>query len=272
MNRVCTFLTGAGLGAGALYFFDPVVGNRRRALVHDQIVHAVNKAGQAADVALRDIGNRAYGTVHELRSMVTGAGAHPDRETLVNRVRSKMGRYISHPSAIDVSAHDGRVRLSGPILADEVDDLISAVKSVRGVEDIEDYLDMHDSPEGVSALQGGRTRSGETPAWRQQTLSPTMRALLGLAGGTLALNCLTRRTPTSAILGTVGAGLIYQALTASGLDQFWSEENAGDANQPRQLSGYGHGTGGPPPAIQELHEGADQQSRQTQESRVDRPI
>jgi hypothetical protein len=273
MNRFCTFLTGASLGAGAMYFFDPVVGNRRRSLVRDQFIHAVNKAERAADATLRDVQNRAYGTVHELRNMITGDDRSPDEETLINRVRSKMGRYVSHPAAIDVSARDGIVRLSGPILADEVDDLISAVKSVRGVDDIEDRLDVHDSPDNISALQGGRTRTGETSAWQQESLSPAMRALLGLAGGVLALDCVVRRTPTSAILGTAGAGLIYQALVDYNVGELWPEDTKNERQeQPRKLSGFGKGTGSLPPEVQELHDGFEHQSRQTQETRADHPI
>jgi osmotically-inducible protein OsmY len=69
-------------------------------------------------------------------------------------VRAAIGHRVSHPGAIQVDAHNGTVVLSGPILAREVDDLIGAVESVRGVASVEGHLDIHDSAESISALQG----------------------------------------------------------------------------------------------------------------------
>lgn len=38
-NSGCSFLSGAALGVGAMYFLDPSRGRRRRALVRDKAVH-----------------------------------------------------------------------------------------------------------------------------------------------------------------------------------------------------------------------------------------
>lgn len=69
MIHPLTFLKGAGLGAGMMYFFDPVAGNRRRALVRDQIVHAYNVCNQQAGVTYRDASNRLQGAGAEIRSV-----------------------------------------------------------------------------------------------------------------------------------------------------------------------------------------------------------
>src|SRR5262245_48308430 len=90
MNRICNFLTAASVGAGLAYFFDPVVGNRRRALARDQLNHFCNKAGDAADVTWRDLQNRANGVMAELTGLFRADLA--DDDILVDRVRSKMGR------------------------------------------------------------------------------------------------------------------------------------------------------------------------------------
>ena len=192
MNRICNLLTAASIGAGLAYFFDPVVGNRRRALARDQLNHFCNKAGDAADVTWRDLQNRANGVIAELTGLFRADLA--DDDILVERVRSKMGRYVSHPSAIEVSAHNGTIRLSGPILADEVDDLFCAVRSVRGVRDIEDHLDVHASAD-IAALQGGVPRTGEPFEFMQENWSPSARLLAGMAGATLVSKFLARRIP-----------------------------------------------------------------------------
>jgi hypothetical protein len=43
--RSFAFLKGIGIGAGALYFFDPVVGARRRSLLRDYFVSSIHDAG-----------------------------------------------------------------------------------------------------------------------------------------------------------------------------------------------------------------------------------
>jgi hypothetical protein len=209
MNRICNLLTAASLGAGFSYFFDPVVGNRRRALARDQINHFCNKTGNAADATWRDLQNRAYGLFAELTSAFSADTA--DDDVLVERVRSKMGRYVSHPAAIEVSAENGTICLSGPILADEVDDLFCAVRSVRGVRDIEDQLDVHKSAD-ISALQGGVPRTGEPFEFMQENWSPTAKLLAGMAGATLMTKFLARRSPSALLLGTAGAVLALRAL------------------------------------------------------------
>ena len=84
----------------------------------------------------------------------------PSNEVLCDRVRAEMGRHVSHPGAIEVSAHDSTVILSGPILADEVDELLCAVQSVRGGACVEDHLEVHDRAGNISALQGSGQRMG----------------------------------------------------------------------------------------------------------------
>lgn len=211
MNRLCNFLTGATLGAGFLYYFDPVLGNRRRSLVRDQINHAFNKAGDAIDATVRDMQNRAYGLLAEARGSLTSDNAGD--EIIVQRVRSKMGRHVSHPSSIEVSARNSVVHLRGPILAHEVDDLVCAVKSVRGVQDVVDDLEVHESVENISALQGGAPRTGEPTDVMQANWSPTTRLLMGAAGTALMMRCATRRTPAAALLCPAGLAMALRAVT-----------------------------------------------------------
>jgi hypothetical protein len=213
MNRVCNFLTGASLGAGIMYFLDPNVGNRRRALVRDQFNHFINQAGDAIDVTVRDFQNRTTGMMAEMRACASDySGEQPSDEVLAARVRSKLGRQVSHPSAIEVSARNGVVTLSGPVLSREVPNLIRAIESVRGVQGVENELEEHQTAGNISALQGGRDAIGESIDLMQQNWSPTTRAVVGGAGAALMLRCLVRGGPMSALLCPVGLALTTRAL------------------------------------------------------------
>jgi hypothetical protein len=212
------FLTGLGIGAGCMYFFDPDLGRRRRTLFSDQWNRACRDLENAADVTLRDLNNRLTG----LAAMSRAQERDDSDPVLVNRVRSKMGRYVSHPSAIRVTAKDGRVRLSGPVLAREVEALFAAVRAVPGVAHVENNLDAHQSAEGIAALQGGRTPTGEPWEFMQQNWSPTMRLAAGTAAA-LALGSLaTTRTSGPLLFGALGLCLLG-----------WSQ-TAGSSGQPAQ--------------------------------------
>lgn len=151
------FLAGLAAGAGLMYVFDPIGGARRRSLVRDQLTHLRHEAADALDSTREQIGDRATGAVAETRRAFT-EGPVDDRR-LEERVRSTIGRVISHPGAIEVTASNGRIILRGQILRSEVDTLISAVRSVSGVNEVTDLLEAHETPGNISALQGGRPRS-----------------------------------------------------------------------------------------------------------------
>jgi hypothetical protein len=66
MVNPLTLLKGLGLGAGMMYFFDPISGNRRRALVRDQVNHACALGNRQAGVVYRDASNRMQGVKAEV--------------------------------------------------------------------------------------------------------------------------------------------------------------------------------------------------------------
>src|SRR2546428_5028741 len=102
MNKGMTLITATGLGAGLMYMFDPDRGKRRRAMVRDKVAHTFNQTGDAIGVTWRDLSNRTRGLVSEIVSLPKGDRS-PD-EVLEERVRSTMGRVVSHPGAIEVTA------------------------------------------------------------------------------------------------------------------------------------------------------------------------
>jgi uncharacterized membrane protein/osmotically-inducible protein OsmY len=211
MNRELTLLGGVGLGASLMYLLDPDRGNRRRALLLDKLTSAANKTPDAVGATARDLRNRARGLAAEVGSMFTSEEVSD--EVLVARVRSKMGRVVSHPSAIEVAAEQGHVRLSGLILAHELDDLLRCVSKVPGVVEVDNRLEVHKQAGDVPGLQGGRVRPGDRLDLLQENWSPATRLVAGAAGGALAVYGFSRRDPLSIALGTVGAGLLLRGLT-----------------------------------------------------------
>lgn len=160
MNRSGDLLTGMLLGAGLMYLLDPDRGRRRRALLRDQLVSGVHKVEDLGDDlagTTRDIQNRARGTLHETRARLS---AEEVEDTVLEaRVRSAIGRAVSNPGAIDVRAENGRITLSGPVLATDVSELLATVRGVRGVQEVSNQLQTHEQPGGVPGLQGTGTES-----------------------------------------------------------------------------------------------------------------
>jgi uncharacterized membrane protein len=209
MNKGLTLLSSAGLGAGLMYILDPNHGRRRRALLRDKLNSAAKKASQAVEVTARDLSNRAQGLAAEAVSKFAD-DVVPD-EKLAARVRSELGRVVSHPGAIEVEANQGRVRLSGHVLARELDDLLSAVSAVPGVRQVDNRLEVHETPDHIPALQGGKPRQRYHFAFMKKNWPPAVRFLAGGAGVGLIIYGLTRKTLNARILGAVGLGLFARS-------------------------------------------------------------
>ena len=217
MNKALLFGTGLGLGTAAMYLLDPDRGTRRRALVRDKFALATRKTGECMEVTARDVRNRTRGTIAAIQSRFSSE--QPDDSVLVDRVRSKIGRIVSHPSAIEVTAQNGNVTLSGPVLADEVPHLLSCVSWTRGVQDVNNNLEVHAEAGNHLALQGGRERQGSQFAFLQENWSPTARLLAGAAGSALAVYGGARRGTLGAGLGAAGLLLTTRAITNTDFTQ-----------------------------------------------------
>ena len=181
-------LAGAAMGVAAAYMLDPDRGGRRRARVREKIIRGAHVTGRALDATARDLANRSRGIVAATRTRWSGEAV--DDWRLVERVRAKLGRVCSHPRAIDVDARDGEVTLRGPILADEVDDVLTMTESIPAVRAVMNELEPHESPHGIPSLQGAG-RPGQASMDRfQRNWAPATRALVAaaaLAGGAAAV-------------------------------------------------------------------------------------
>jgi osmotically-inducible protein OsmY len=75
------------------------------------------------------------------------------------RVRAQIGHVISQAETIDVTAHQGRVTLSGSIPAHEVEKLLSAVASVAGVTAVVNRLQVNHEPTSSASLRNNNSIS-----------------------------------------------------------------------------------------------------------------
>lgn len=203
-----SLLVGAGAGAGLMYLLDPDLGNRRRALVRDQLVRARHLTEDAMDATSRDVRNRARGVVAELRSRLVPEDVTDD--VLQERVRARLGQTVRYARSIETTVADGVVTLRGPVLADDVARVVRRVGQVAGVRAVDNRLDVHAEPGDVPGLQGAQhsSRSGEVLELMQGQLSPTARLATGLGGALLALWGLRRLDAAGVPVATIGMALL----------------------------------------------------------------
>ena len=146
----------AGLAAGALvmYWADPASGARRRAMARDKLLGAGHDAADRA----RATGKRAADHLRGFaatRSLDRVTRSEPQSDSqLHERIRARLGRVVSHPKAINVEVHQGRVSLTGSILTSELEPLLREVQDTAGLKALHNQLTCHPSAEGIPELQG----------------------------------------------------------------------------------------------------------------------
>ena len=203
------FMTGLIAGGTMLYLLDPdKCGHRRRIVTRDKAVRAEHVASRFVDKTVRDLQNRARGLIAEAWAAIREREV-PD-DVLVRRVYARIGRAVSHPRALRIEAYGGIVKLYGPVLEDEVDQLLRTVQSVRGVRAVENHLEPHKTPD-IPSLQGGKSRNPQ-PELLQERWAPATRALVGL-GGLGLLSAANRKRGLRLPLGVAGGALLFRALT-----------------------------------------------------------
>lgn len=211
-------LAGLALGAAAAYFADPKRGRRRRAHMRDRVDRTAHEAAGAVDRSLRDLTNRAHGLLSQALDMVM-SGPVSD-EVLCERVRSRLGRLLSHPGAIEVRVIAGTVMLRGDVLAAEARQLRAGLEYMPGVREVIDGVTLHESPEGVPSMQGKRAFHQAAPELLRARWAPATRAVAGASGIGLLLaglaNLTSKRRGTGTLLGLSGAGLLLRSITNMG--------------------------------------------------------
>ena len=168
-------------GIAAMYFADPNRGRRRRVIVRDRVNAGLRDVARELDKAGRDLRNRSQGVAAAVLSLAGKAEA--DEVLIDERVRSSIGRAVSHPHAICVTVdRGGRVILEGPVLDHEVEYLLKRVRSTAGVTEVINRLDPHPEPGTLASLQGGRPR-GPHSSFARQSWPPALRLAAAAAAG-----------------------------------------------------------------------------------------
>ena len=203
--KATSWLQGIALGAGIMYLFDPERGTRRRNLLRDQTTHQLNVKKKSLKVMQRDFKNRSQGVIHNLQGRFQTETA--EDVILVERVRSAMGRCCSHTHGIQVSVNNGEVTLDGPVMANEITELVGTVRNVRGVTRVINNLEMHNSAEGVAGLQGGSLKTTTS------RLSPGECLVAVCAGTVLSIYGLGRRGVFGWLSGVAGITLIAKGFS-----------------------------------------------------------
>ena len=197
---------GAAATAGVFALTGPG-GRRRRALARDRIVHLKHETAAELDKARRDLRHRAQGVAARVRP---DHKEHDDL-TLVQRARAELGHVCSHPHAVTIEAHGGRLLVKGLVLAPERKAILKTLRKIPGVHDVDDQLEAHDGAEGIPALQGGHPRR-RRPEFLQENWSPGTRVVAGGAGAGLVLLSLAKRHPLTLAAGLLGGLLAVRAI------------------------------------------------------------
>ena len=153
-----SWIASVGVGAGCMYLMDPDRGRARRALLHDKAASAYREVRTSVEKAQADLANRAHGLLAQAKSAVQHEPVEEDQ--LIARVRAKLGRLVSHPHAIEVIARDGEITLSGTVLENEAQHLVSGVGSIHGVSSVCDHLLRHSDADQHCKFAG---RPGTAP-------------------------------------------------------------------------------------------------------------
>lgn len=209
LQSFASALTGAVAAAGVMYYFDANSGRSRRIALGQRSAGAMRRSLARLQAASRDLAHRAVGLVARATAALRGGEVAP--EVLVERVRARLGRVVSHPGAVHVSADEQHsVRLTGVVLAWEHEPLRRAVAGIAGVAAIRDELEVHESAAHVSALQGGARRARRIAA--TDSGSTALRLLMALAGGSLLLGGSRRRGTLGAVSAAAGGALLLRSV------------------------------------------------------------
>lgn len=205
MRKRHVLMTCTALGAGLMYLLDPISGKRRRAFTRDKMTHLAKEADTVVGRTIRDLSNRCQGLLTETKKLWTEEEVADD--VLADRIRTILGRVISHPGSVDVAAERGWIILTGAILASDEKPLLHRVRAVRGVRGVQSNLEVYKSAVHISGLQGGIPRQ-ERFELMQTNWSPAVRLLSVLAGSAAALYGIRRRDAGGIATAFLGMGFI----------------------------------------------------------------
>ena len=167
------------------------------------------------DAAAKDMSNRAHGMMAktEARARDALSGEIVPDQVLCDRVRAAMGRVVSHPGAITVTAENGHVTLSGLVMAHEFDNLMGCAMHVRGVKSVRNNVQVRRDSGDESCLQGDGHMINHRSMMERLHRSPAFRVGESCLGGALALRGLMHGGMMGKLESALGLGLLARATT-----------------------------------------------------------
>lgn len=215
MSKLTSFPGAFLLGAGLMYLLDPVRGRRRRARIIEAVHHAERVERELLTKGARDVRQRVHGLTERVKHRPS-----PDvpDHVVVDRVRSRLGRVVSHPRAVDVQVIDGKAVLRGAIFAHEAPRAVAVTRATPGVRTVIDRLERHLTAGRIPQLQGepraavkaSKTKDLWTPA--AQITATGAGALLLAYGG------LLKRGLLGTLIGTGGLALALRGTLNKPMD------------------------------------------------------
>jgi uncharacterized membrane protein len=194
-------LGGVAAGAGAFYFLDREHGAERRAEFSRKTGRLAASFTDTAAKYISDSQHRFSGVVRQV-----WYGLHsslPDDRVLEERIRSRMGRIVTHPPRIHVTASDGVVTLWGTAPENEIGKLIHAVEAMPGVVEVLNHIEPRETPVLSAKLNALQQARHETLLnW-----SPATRMVAGAAGVAAAVYGWRRKDRLGLSLSLLGTGL-----------------------------------------------------------------
>jgi uncharacterized membrane protein len=227
MGKLSSLLWGSAIGAGLMYFYDPQHGNRRKAMIRDQVVRMQSRSDEALSTATNDLRNRVRGVLAEGMAMINQENISD--EVLDARIHSRLGFLTRHPGAIQVMVRNGTASLSGDVLTDEVDQVMQGVERVRGVKDVVNNLRVHQEAGNIPQLQGDGWLPGQNGGW-----APSTRLLVGIGATYLMLYGMVRGGLVGFFARASGFMLGARSLTNLNMRQMTGMTDTGDAVQLRK--------------------------------------
>ena len=189
-------LLGAGAAGMGVYLFDPKDGRKRRSRLIKETKKIFETAKDEAKKSLKDAENHLVGGIACLSARLRNE--ETTDEVIVERVRSRMGRVVTHAHPVMVASDAGIVTLWGPVPKDEMVPLLYKVKATPGVKEIRNHLTAYDSKQ--PELDVVMKKSGEIK-W-----SPFKRLLIGAVGASAAAYGIYKGNSFGRALALAGAG------------------------------------------------------------------
>jgi hyperosmotically inducible periplasmic protein len=158
-NETLNINTIVAFAAGALAMFclESLVTRQRRARIGETIASTSRRAVRAGRHATKHVADQVKGVV-ATGNLDRVSSREPGNDAqLRERVMARLGHLVSHPGAIDVSVTEGIVRVSGQVLAQELDGLLTQLTHMPGVHKVHNALGVLQDPSGFGEVQSSRT-------------------------------------------------------------------------------------------------------------------